>query len=461
MANYFGHCMTKEQLEKEHRKLVVKMHPDRNPDNPNATSEFQEMQMQYEERKAELNGDYTKARKGRERREREERERQERERKEQARRKVEQTIEQARQNKQKSHLDLKAGDYIYVRKILQMSQGVDDMRLNDALRRAVEIGVKDETVVKIEAIFDMGDTELMEGYPSDSIDNNIYGGWEVLQKADPANGVYKAKRVAKVVMFRSPHYCFFGNPMGDCVIFDYYVPVNYETMFSDLLHRIRAEVERAEAEKARLEAERKAKILAEQQPLIDEWQEKLIAISAGLTATERQTVAIDNMKKVLKAKFPGTRFSIKTNRYGETSVKWEDGPTEAEVANVTGLFNTWCKPKELTPWQEQFGALMMNYADYDRKMSVLAKAKILQQLGQVTEAFREGAMSDDVTVSEFDWLMLHALVGIDINNTEKSLCSSTDNGDGTRKVSILAAVRYVFLHTSYAKQPKTKKTKAA
>ena len=41
---YFKNCMTQEQLEQEHRKMVIKMHPDRNPDNPNATAEFQEMQ---------------------------------------------------------------------------------------------------------------------------------------------------------------------------------------------------------------------------------------------------------------------------------------------------------------------------------------------------------------------------------------------------------------------------------
>jgi DNA mismatch repair protein MutS2 len=82
---YFANCMTHEALEQEHRRLVIKMHPDRNPDNPNATAEFQEMQARYEERKAELNGDYTKSARGRERRERERKEREERERKERER----------------------------------------------------------------------------------------------------------------------------------------------------------------------------------------------------------------------------------------------------------------------------------------------------------------------------------------------------------------------------------------
>ncbi len=41
---YFEHCMTHEQLEQEHRRLVIKMHPDRNPNDPEATAKFQEMQ---------------------------------------------------------------------------------------------------------------------------------------------------------------------------------------------------------------------------------------------------------------------------------------------------------------------------------------------------------------------------------------------------------------------------------
>ena len=55
----------------------------------------------------------------------------------------------------------------------------------------------------------------------------------------------KGKRVAKVVMFRSKHYCFFGNPMGDLyTIVDYYVPVNCADMFGDLLHVIANEERR-------------------------------------------------------------------------------------------------------------------------------------------------------------------------------------------------------------------------
>jgi len=463
MKSYFDKCMNIEQLEQEHKRLVIQLHPDRNPDNPDATEEFQEMQQQYEERKAELNGDYTKARKGRERREREARERAERERKERERRKVEMAVEQARLNRSKSHMELKAGDYIYARGV-EFTRSMFDwshLTADDLLRVALAKGVKDECVVMIEVIINVSDRKFWEMQMSGEIPSGcIYGGWEVLQKPDPAAGIRKGQRVAKVVMFRSEHYCCFGNPMGDSTISDYYVPCNYETMYSDRLHRIKADMEREAMEKARIEAEKKAKLLAEQQPLIDEWSPKLIAMSAGLSQSERQTVAVDNMKKVLKAKFPGVTFRIKTNRYGETSVAWEDGPMVEDVLTATDLFNTWLQPRELTPWQERFGTVCINAGDYDRKMSTLTKASILQQLGQVTDVFTKTDFHDEVTVDDFSWMMLHALVGIAVSDPDARLCMSTMHADGRRTVTPAQAVSFIFRHTSYTTKKAAKKKAA-
>lgn len=469
---YFANCMTHEQLEQEHRRLVIKMHPDRNPDNPNATAEFQEMQQQYEERKAELNGDYTKSARGRERRERERREREERERKERERNRLAEVLEQARLNKQKRHTELKKGDFVYAQMVPNVGgtpNGWADMTVEDILRVSLKDDMNGETVVMVEEIIECQDYDMMNCSLSKLMGSTetgrIYGGWETIQSADPANGIRKAKRVAKVVLFRSKHYCAFGNPQGDSFVSDYYMRPDFGTMYSDHLHRIYQRMRQEEEKKARIEAERKARIEAEQRPLIDEWAPKLITISRGLTDAEQQTVAISNLKAVLKGKFPGVTFTVKSSKssYGKHQfyeLVWEDGPTVQEVTDVERLFDP-CYDSDTisTPWTERFGKVL--FGSRTRKMNTLTKARILQQLGGVTEAFSQGDIDDEVTVSDDDWTMLHLMVGVSTSDEGATLCLSTLKADGTRRVHIGTAVRYVFEHTSYVKVKTTRKSQKA
>ena len=461
IQDYFSKCMTIEDLNREHRRLVVQMHPDRNHDDPDATAKFQEMQAQYEERKAELNGDYSGSRRARERRERaarEDRERQERERRQREANRVEQVINEARRNKSVNFLHLKVGDYIYARKVNYYRHGFDWEHLtgDDLLRVVSKAGVAEEIVVKIETIIDLCDQSLLDGYLCDAMEEEIYGGYDVLQQANPQGGVSKSKRVAKVVMFRSKNYCVFGNPMGDMgAITDYYMPINYEEMFSDKLHQIAARQEREEQERKRIEAERKAELLAEQQPMIDEWHGKLITISAALTNKEREAVAIDNLKTMLKMKFPGVKFNAKKDVNNWTCFTWTDGPSEPEVIEVCKLFND--RPRYAavyTPWQERYG--FAETSKTVRHMSAVTKAKILEQLADVTEAFGTSDLTDYVEVSDFDWMMLHLLVGVQVNESPDKLCECMIDGN-KRMVNVASAIRYIFDHTSYIKEKKIKK----
>lgn len=456
---YFAKCMTHEALELEHRRLVIKMHPDRNPNDPEATAKFQEMQQQYEERKAELNGDYTKSARGRERRERERREREERERREREQNRLAEVLEQARRNKQKRPGELKAGDFIYARQVNVGKVAMTFARMESLLREVLTTGLADEAVVMVETIVELSDEQLMNNDLNYEMpDGGPWGGWETIQNADPANGIRKAKRVAKVVMFRSPSYCVMGSPMGDPMISRFYMPCGYGDMYQKQLDAIIAKMRHEQQEQQRIEAERKARIEAEQRPLIDEWAPKLITISRGLTDAEQQTVAVSNLKAVLRGGFPGVTFTIKTNRYGESSVTWEDGPTVREVVVAADLFNDWLQLTEPTPWQERFGKVTINMADFNRKMNVLTKARILQQLGGVTEAFSQGDIDDEVTVSDDDWTMLHLMVGVSVGDPDAQLCRCHEQPDGTRRVHIGTAVRYVFDRTSYVKAT-TKKAK--
>ena len=313
--------MTLESLEQKHRKLVLQLHPDRNPDKADATREFQEMQAQYEERKAELNGDYSGSQRARQRREQaewEEREREERERKEREARRVDDVLNEARRHKGVGFDTFKAGAYVYARKVVDdCKSGYDWGNLSgeEIVHVFYTFAAEPETVVKIDTIVELDDKDIMDNALSIHL-NGIYGGWEILQ-----NSTYttKGKRVPKVVMFRSKHYCFFGNPMGDLnTIVVYYVPVNCADMFSDLLHVIATEERRKKEEQRRLVAERRAKLKAEQEPLIAEWSEKLITISAALTEDEREAVAVSNLKKDAQRPNSPVRRSVCTKRKGST-----------------------------------------------------------------------------------------------------------------------------------------------
>lgn len=458
IQEYFKDCMNEEQLRARHRELVVRMHPDRNPDNPNATAEFQEMQSQYEERLASAKG-----RERRQRYEQEQREREERERKEREQRRFEEVITQARRNKGVSFRKLYEGDYVYARK----ANATNDYAVWEALsceallHVVLKMGVADETVVKVEKIIELDDEEFMDVYLSYWI-KDVYGGWETIQQANPMGGVPKARKVAKVVMLRSQHYCVFGNPMGDMQsITDYYVPCDYGEMFSDKIHILQAEMERERIEQERKEQERKARLLAEQQPLLDEWGDKLIAISAALDAREKEKVAVENLKTMLKQKFYGTRFKVGSG-LGYYHITWEDGPTTEEVYTVRNLFDHGVEHDgdELTPWQVRFGYL--DLYQMRRTMSTIAKATILQQLGQITDAFATSGYEDEVAVNDFDWKMLHLMVGINVDETTEPLCRTNGRQlDGKHIVEVRDAVQYVFDHTSYVKARKKKATKVA
>lgn len=241
---YFGNCTTLEALEREHKKLILQLHPDRNPDDPDATSKFQDMQTEYDIRKAELMGDYS----ARGKRKSYEQWRKEKERERKANAMVD-AINTARKNKGVSFKDLKFGTYIYAMK-LHFSENVyewDKLTGEELLFGVLRVGLEDAAIVKIEDIIDITDDMLMQSPLSYNL-HDVYGGWETVQEADPKNGIYKRQQIAKVVMFRSEHYCLFGNPKGDLhAISDYYFPIDYETMFSDWLHVVSVEIEREDA----------------------------------------------------------------------------------------------------------------------------------------------------------------------------------------------------------------------
>jgi hypothetical protein len=129
-----------------------------------------------------------------------------------------------------------------------------------------------------------------------------------------------------------------------------------------------------------------------------------------------------------------------------------------EVESVLNLFDRYRHDdKEITPWMERYGHIRI--ADTERKMGTLTKAKILQQLGQVSESFRSRGIEDEVVLDDMDWMMLHLMVGIDINSEDAKLCMKRMDATGKRYVKVLAAISFIFRNTSYKKTTKAAKKK--
>ncbi|WP_336764422.1 LPD29 domain-containing protein [Asaia sp. VD9] len=73
-------------------------------------------------------------------------------------------------------------------------------------------------------------------------------------------------------------------------------------------------------------------------------------------------LAAKNIRKLLKAAFKTTKFSVRKSEYGCIYVRWCGGPSEDQVSEITGRFKTGtfdhhsdCARQEDTPWSKSFG----------------------------------------------------------------------------------------------------------
>lgn len=112
--------------------------------------------------------------------------------------------------------------------------------------------------------------------------------------------------------------------------------------------------------------------------------ERLKAEYPNLEIGNGPVVAAKNLRKLLKAAFPGAKFSVTTSKYsGGNSVRvaWTDGPTTAAVEEILdrfdgGSFNgmddsyTYCD----TAWNSLFGSARYTFANRSYSDALVAKA---------------------------------------------------------------------------------------
>lgn len=123
---------------------------------------------------------------------------------------------------------------------------------------------------------------------------------------------------------------------------------------------------------------------------------------AALSQEKKGAVQVTgNIRKELRAKFPGVKFSVRKRGYDSVSVNWTDGPTEGQVKEITGKYRD-------------------SYFDGMQDMSVSCSSPFNEIYGGVGYVFTNRDYSDamkqkaiDIIISKYDHLLNGESITVD------------------------------------------------
>ncbi|MCM0193988.1 LPD29 domain-containing protein [Bacteroides fragilis] len=100
-----------------------------------------------------------------------------------------------------------------------------------------------------------------------------------------------------------------------------------------------------------------------------------------------QKTAANNLRTLLKVKFPATKFSVKKYHYDSYTVSWEDGPSDPQVSEITRLFKDegWDGMNDSsysinTPFNQRYGGI--GYISTNRNISDAVRNQELDLLNK-------------------------------------------------------------------------------
>lgn len=100
-----------------------------------------------------------------------------------------------------------------------------------------------------------------------------------------------------------------------------------------------------------------------------------------------QKTAANNLRTLLKVKFPATKFSVKKYHYNSYTVSWEDGPSDPQVSEITRLFKDegWDGMNDSsysinTPFNQRYGGI--GYISTNRNISDAVRNQELDLLNK-------------------------------------------------------------------------------
>lgn len=141
----------------------------------------------------------------------------------------------------------------------------------------------------------------------------------------------------------------------------------------ELAEATRREKEEAKARQARAHEAAKAELAND--------PELRTLKRAGECEDRPDKLAAANLRKLLKIRFPGVKFSVRKDGYTALRVRWEDGPTRGEVeaqaqrfkrGNFNGMTDSY--DYQRSPWVDVFGGLDYVFCERDITDTLMSKA---------------------------------------------------------------------------------------
>lgn len=126
---------------------------------------------------------------------------------------------------------------------------------------------------------------------------------------------------------------------------------------------------------------------------------------AALSQDKNGAVQVtSNIRKELKAKFPGVKFSVRKRSYDSVSVNWTDGPTEEEVKAVTDKYKDsyFYGMQDMSvscasPFNRIYGGVGYVFTDRDYSDDLKQKA-----VDVVSEKFSGSLDGEEITLARFN-----------------------------------------------------------
>lgn len=315
--------------------------------------------------------------------------------------------EQAEKNKPKSAAQIAIGDFIYC--YFKGSKHQDLMDMLQTHLQADENRGEYIQLGKVVDVIDISESEFDSLEYSESINllkdkGGSYSDDIAEIREDDSYSPFERETFYD-------HFTLIRTPSGRAIVADAqgYDYMRYtgllshyrESMKSDcdkVSELLRIAKEKAEKERIKKEEE-ETRLKKEEQARI----EREYSFLTVLTDKYDQKTAANNLRTLLKVKFPATKFSVKKYHHDSYTVSWVDGPTEPQVNEITHLFKDegWDGMTDssypiVTLFNQRYGGI--GYISTDRKISDTVRNQELELLNK--ELNKEYRMEDYVTEKE-------------------------------------------------------------